>query len=344
MAERAKGVEQGVALRARVNGWITVQVNFAPGTVAVRQSLSEALNTNDASEIPAWSIPLCLPSDPGANEHYTHRARRYEFKYRIAQAETSLQDLRNALIYEAHMRRSKEKYSSGTEQTTHSVQVLKDMSARVNLEVERYQHVRRRLVLLWEHIKDAEDVEEHGGWWDILQILEDNHITGPTWLDDERIGEGGKMLSWIWTVPGTGSNSKQVALAGMYYSIFPQHCPDITIPSSKSGVLSGTGASAPVARGVPAIGRRNAPDRETLPLRGLSLGRAGSGSSRHLDHHHRPIPSKQAEEGDLGAPDNYRRKGCLRMAPSSSAPFIASEGCGGARWVGKEASDCHPAR
>lgn len=214
LAERTKIINQGVALSSRMSGWITVQSHFAPNTISLRQSLTDKASTESDDSTP-WLIPLCLPSDgPEAMRCYEHRARRYEFKYGLAEAETSLKDLRNALVFDAHMKASKEKYSSGVQQTTRSVQILKDMSDRVRREADRYRRVRKRLVLLWEGLKDAEDMEEHGDWMSVLEVLEDDHVRGPTSLDDERLGDGSKILSWIWTVPGTGADVRTVAFTG----------------------------------------------------------------------------------------------------------------------------------
>ncbi|TEB19581.1 hypothetical protein FA13DRAFT_1718652 [Coprinellus micaceus] len=203
MAERTKLVARGIA------------VHFTPGIAALRQSLTELSNDSDKSELAPWAIPLCLPSDPGANKLYDHRAKWYEFEYQITKAETVLHALHSALIYDTHMKRSKEEHASGTVVVTRSLQIMQDVKKQIDIQVKKYQHTRERLVLLWDDLKGAEDVEDHSDWMDGLEPLHDLDVEGPTSLDEELLGEGFKVLKWIWTVRGMGANVTEVAEAAL---------------------------------------------------------------------------------------------------------------------------------
>ncbi|TEB25274.1 hypothetical protein FA13DRAFT_1899707 [Coprinellus micaceus] len=221
-AERTRLFQRGIALHVRIKNWVAVQAHFAPGAAALRQGVSPVSNdsNSNSNEVTPWSIALCLPSDPGALDLYDTRAKRYEFIYHISEAETALSDLRGAILFDRHMARSRDEHSlgSGTTLVTRSIQIIQDVRKRISDHVDRYRKARERLVVLWGALSESEldDMNDYEDWAERLEPLKDDDIRGPTALDDEVLGEGFKILTWIWTVRGTGSDPTAVAKAGLW--------------------------------------------------------------------------------------------------------------------------------
>lgn len=216
--ERSSKLEKGNSLHRRIDGFLALQRLYSPKASALRAESEE----RDSSALAPWAIPLLLPSDTKDTlKCYDLRLTRYEFQYRVAQAETSLRSIRNLLLYKAHMLNSKKMYSSGTVAMTRSNVLIQDIANSIAFEVARYRNVYERLGRLWERVQTGSmrKLKSEAQWHRVLHPLLDCDLVPPTSLDGGGLGEGDKVLTWIWTVGGTGQDLNEVANDGE----FPEH-------------------------------------------------------------------------------------------------------------------------
>lgn len=188
---------------------------YAPLTSALRTQMEES----DTTALPSWQIPLLLPSHSAATRKcYDRRLVRYEFQFRVAQAETALRTLRSLLLYKSHMLASRKTNVSGTVAITRSSALIQDIANRIGVEVKRYRKAREILHTLWPYIKtgSVRALGDAAGWEEVLHPLLDSDIVSITSLDGVNLGEGDKSLSWIWTAAGTGQDMTEVAHNGAF--------------------------------------------------------------------------------------------------------------------------------
>lgn len=208
--DRSTVLERGNALYRRIEAWITLQRLYAPKSALLRG----ASDDRDTSTLSPWSIPLYLPSDSlETMDCYDLRLARYEFQFRIAQAESALKSLRGLLLYQAHMLNSKKAYTSGTTANTRSNSLIQDISDRISIDVEKYKKIRIRLTRLWGKLKlgDLTELKDEANWEHVLLELKPEDVAGVTSMEQLGLGEGDKTLTWIWTVAGTGHDTSEVA-------------------------------------------------------------------------------------------------------------------------------------
>ncbi|KAF6746229.1 hypothetical protein DFP72DRAFT_823348 [Ephemerocybe angulata] len=211
--ERSTVLERGNALYRRIEGWVALQRLYAPKGARLRDDSED----RDTSVLSPWSISLHLPSDSATTlKCYDRRLVRYEFHFRIAQAETTLKSLRGLLLYQSHMANSKAAYASGTEANTRSNTLLQEISDRIATDVSKYRKCRERLCRLWASLADGPmtDFEAEKNWERILLPLEDADVASVTSLQFDGFGEGDRGLTWIWTVAGTGHDLTDIANTG----------------------------------------------------------------------------------------------------------------------------------
>lgn len=227
--EQSVTIEAGNSLHRRIKSWLVLQRLYAPLTSALRTQLEEA----DTSAVPPWQIPLLLPShSAAARKCYDRRLVRYEFQFRVAQAEMALRALRALLLYKSHMLISRKGNVSGTVAITRSSALIQDIANRVGVEVKRYQKAREILQDLWPYLKTGSirALGDSAEWEKVIHPLHDSDVVTITSLDGINLGEGDKALSWIWTAAGTGQDMSEVAHNGMYPT-FALSCGHIFIDS-----------------------------------------------------------------------------------------------------------------
>ncbi|KAF6759469.1 hypothetical protein DFP72DRAFT_1063837 [Ephemerocybe angulata] len=207
--DRSIVLERGNALYHWVEAWVTLQRLYAPKSALLRVESED----RDVSTLSPWTIPLYLPSDSNNMlACYDRRLIRYEFQFRIAQAESTLKTLRGLLLYQAHMVNSKKAYTSGTIANTRSNVLIQDVADRINIEVEKYKKVRIHLTQLWSSLKKGSlaDLKSEADWESVLLELKPEDVAGVTSMEQIGLGEGDKTLTWIWTVAGTGHETSEV--------------------------------------------------------------------------------------------------------------------------------------
>lgn len=215
--DQSSALEEGNSLHRRIESWLSLQRLYAPRTSAIRAQSAES----DTSTLPPWQIPLLLPSSSAdARKCYDLRLIRYEFQFRIAQAETALGSIRSLLLYKSHMLASRKTHVSGTVAITRSSALIQDIANRVTIEVQRYRKVRGNIQDLWAQVKlgSMRALGSGAQWEKALHPLLDSDVVSVTSLDGVNLGEGDKALTWIWTAAGTGQDMSDVANNGLFPS------------------------------------------------------------------------------------------------------------------------------
>lgn len=131
----------------------------------------------------------------------------FEWRFRHAQATTTLDALRRHLLLRDQMYQSKDRFVRGQRSNTRSQTILKRMQATVDADVQKYRFVYKRLEALAVPLKKKED-----DWAKVIQVLADGDIQGFGKRKDEdpeashkKNTEGRRTLSWIWKTPGTAN-------------------------------------------------------------------------------------------------------------------------------------------
>ncbi|EAU89964.1 hypothetical protein CC1G_05880 [Coprinopsis cinerea okayama7 len=184
-------LQLSTAVQRRINAWISVQGSFMPQASAHRASKS---GPNDPTE----KVALYLPSSICGSITCDKRLIECEQRFRVAQAETALHDIRVVLMFRSQLWKSKKRYASGTRQHTRSNVVLDTLKVKLNRLAVKYRFLRAALVNLSLISGDV-------SWQDSLRVLADDDVKALTG-DDEALGEGHRVLSWIWTTAGVGDS------------------------------------------------------------------------------------------------------------------------------------------
>jgi len=135
-------------------------------------------------------LELLLPSAIGNRIPWDKRLGEYEWLLRDAQAHDSLHKLRANLRLKDYLLKEKKKSARGVRQNTRSQTQINNAVKKVKTAAIKYRVARKALVTLTPILgKDDK-------WCSELQILEDDDIRG---LPVMGLGEGTRILSWIWT-------------------------------------------------------------------------------------------------------------------------------------------------
>ncbi|KAH6890716.1 hypothetical protein BKA70DRAFT_1120446 [Coprinopsis sp. MPI-PUGE-AT-0042] len=194
---RSKVIEQSSSLQRKIDSWVSLQNSFMPPTVALRQAVDKQARVDEGPE----HIPLFLPSSLCIHvAKFDRKLFACEQEYRVAQAETTLHQLRGLILLRTHMHKSKARYGSGHRYMTRSNSLLSDVNTRIAQTAERYRLARSCLVQL-------ATVTGNTSWANSLKELAQSDVRGLT--DEDEGGEGQKKLKWIWTTPGTTDDQEE---------------------------------------------------------------------------------------------------------------------------------------
>lgn len=207
--QQAKVVERSTSLRRKIDAWIEVQHLYMPAIALLRARA----DCEGGGRPPAvQNIELFLPSETVGICVCDPHLLRYEWQFRYAQAETSLDDLRGLLLMRSMMYKSKDRYSRGQRQQTRSNTLLNRLEARIRYTSTKYRSIREALVALSVPLLEV-------SWTKVLQVLNDSDIAGLTSMDDSG-SEGRKKLTWIWNVQGTGADADENTQASEFPLVF----------------------------------------------------------------------------------------------------------------------------
>jgi hypothetical protein len=203
--ECAELEERRNALRRRLNTWMEVRKSYIPSMSDdhATSSFAESLHSMPADHLPE-TVSLRLPSTlPASGEPFPFNLDQIELRFRLAQADDSLSELRRLLRITMGLRDYQFKQIGPSQHAgtcaRNLVNWFKDKTSRC---AERYKVAHNALHAL----------NPKGEWQTYLQQLNDDDIRAPGRGDDES--EGFRELSWIWRVTrryglGQGSSLEQ---------------------------------------------------------------------------------------------------------------------------------------
>ncbi|RXW21399.1 hypothetical protein EST38_g4451 [Candolleomyces aberdarensis] len=210
----AANKDEATRIRQRFIDWEKLQCLYMPTVTPLRQADGEQ---GGAASENVQDICLYLPSDIIDKHPCSDRLAKYEFRYRIAQAYSSIRALRGRVVVKTHMVNSKKRYTHGNREITRSNAKIQEESARIAQEASRYRAIRQRLVKLSVVMNDR-------GWEKTFKVLKDEDLRGLTVQDrvdrvgkqvrEKVLGEGYKKLTWIWNVAATSTKGTNDAGGG----------------------------------------------------------------------------------------------------------------------------------
>ena len=206
--QKAKFLERSNSLRRKIEAWISVQQLHIPSIAPLRFRDDAAA----AKPVAVQDIKLFLPSFLPRSIDCPILFLRYEWDFRYAQAEETLNELRGVLILQSHMLKSKNRYVRGQRQMTRSAKLLDNVQQKVHEAVARYRRIRTALETLSPLLLNAD-------WGNTLRVLDDADVKGLTSMDNSA-SEGRKRLSWIWKVHGTSADADECTQAGRFLQFY----------------------------------------------------------------------------------------------------------------------------
>ena len=187
----AKLEEQRNVLRRRLNSWMEARNLYMPQISEDHATTStESPHATSASHLPE-SMPLRLPSTLPASlqKSCSFNLAQIELRFRLAQAEDSLSELRRLLRIKMGLKHYKSKQIGASQRGgTRAHNLINRFQDKITRCGERYRAAHHALLAL----------DPTGEWQTRLRQLKDKDIWAPGRGDDES--EGFREVSWIWQV------------------------------------------------------------------------------------------------------------------------------------------------
>lgn len=201
--EIAELEERRNVLRRRLNTWMEARNVYISEDHATTLS-TESSHATSAGH-PPETMPLRLPSALPASLRHScpFNLVQIELRFRLAQAEDSLSELRRLLRITMGLTHYKIKQIGPSQRAgTRARNLISRFKDKVSRCVEHYRVAHRALLTL----------DPEGEWQTHLQQLNDEDVRAPGRSDNES--EGFREVSWIWMVtrqrrPGQDSSLRQ---------------------------------------------------------------------------------------------------------------------------------------
>jgi hypothetical protein len=166
-----------------------------PGLIPMLDDMDEGEVTEDV-------VGLLLPSELSVEERSTWclpDIPSLEFRFRYAQADDTLAQLRRLLRLRQNLRNQNAKHLSHAQKAlTRTRGIFDSLRTRIVRATDRYSHARSAMLSL------DPDQKLSPGWMKRFQQLGDRDVCGPG-RDPEDTSEGQFRPSWIWLVPRLSS-------------------------------------------------------------------------------------------------------------------------------------------
>ncbi|KAK0500749.1 hypothetical protein EDD18DRAFT_1279950 [Armillaria luteobubalina] len=184
--QRAQVLEKSNRLRRTVESWFVVQEVHMPTvrTLRIRD------NRGDGPSLPAYSLPLYLPSSVLPAHPCDKTLTRAESRLRIAQGYDLLHTLRSQLLSLSKAYKDGDTNVLTQKERLKCHKTTRDLNARITQAKQYYRDVRKRLTILSTELGEW-------SWQAQLRILEDSDVRR---IADDEVGisEGNRTMSWIW--------------------------------------------------------------------------------------------------------------------------------------------------
>lgn len=194
--QKAQLHEKLNSLYRKLLNWFEIQLVYIPSVATLRSLPPSQSESFDLPDIPIVNTDLWLPSSIRNKVHWNRSLGEHEWSLRMAQANDSLEDLRQNLYLRDFLLKRKKDWSRGVRENTRSQTVIDRANAKVIASAAKYRIARIALSQL------APILDEDTSWASELRELSESDIEG---LPAEGWGEGRRRLSWIWVVAGVGA-------------------------------------------------------------------------------------------------------------------------------------------
>jgi hypothetical protein len=183
-----------------------MQQLYMPSVTAYRHTKSESDSVEDTSAS-IHNIQFMMPSEIVGLVHFNARLTRYEFKFRMGQAHSTIRDLQRALLLKSRLLISKKRYSLGTQVMTRSNALITEVGKWITQTAAKYNSVYSKL---WKLSRELGG--EETGDVSAFQVLKPEHLVGLASATDGP--DSFKSLSWIWKVRSPGKTDTEVTKDG----------------------------------------------------------------------------------------------------------------------------------
>jgi hypothetical protein len=151
---------------------------------------------SDVPDISIDKIQVLLPSNIGTQIPWNKQLGEYEWLLREAQAQDSLDKIRQNLRLRDFLLKKKKDWSRGVRENTRSQTAITQATNKVTAFTTKYRAARTALGNL------APLLNKGDKWSSEFLLLQDADIKG---LPAEGWGEGTRKLSWIWMSQGVSN-------------------------------------------------------------------------------------------------------------------------------------------
>lgn len=210
---RSKVAEKANSIRRRYDAWIKIQNLYMPTVAACRERIDPERKSEE-DERSVHDACLLLPSDLiGTSTRFTRALAAHEFRFRVAQAYTTLDTLRGHILSRSHLWISKKLIASGTVQSTRSNTLIARLGVKIKRCTGKYRDIHRRILKLREYAPPgcAQDA-------DAFHPLLDADLAALSFMEEGP--EKSKKSSWIWNVQGIGEDADNHGQAGVYFMTY----------------------------------------------------------------------------------------------------------------------------
>jgi hypothetical protein len=201
--------------------------------------LSHVLENDETSN---ETTKLWLPSELSPDDQATWclpGIPALEFRFRYAQADDSLAEIRRLQRTLQGLHDQNSKHSKGQRPGTRSQGVFSSFEARSRRAVTRYRHARQAMLAL------DPSQRFRPGWLQRFRVLEDADVRGPGRETKDK-SEGKFQLTWIWLVPRQPSNTSNNSVAPTNKSVAPTNKPVTTTNTASGSNVTTSSTSATV--------------------------------------------------------------------------------------------------
>ncbi|KIL56864.1 hypothetical protein M378DRAFT_188510 [Amanita muscaria Koide BX008] len=188
--QRARLQEKKNALHRKLTSWQEVQAIYIPAIASAVRTMGHTEDELRGTDFSVFGINLWLPSSIGEKAPWDRRLGEYEWLLRDAQARDALNGLRQNLRLRDFLLKKKKDWSCGVRQNTRLQTIISQALKKISGFATKYRITRTALSRL------APVLQKGHAWSAEFPLLRDEDIQG---LPVQSLGEGRRVLSWIWT-------------------------------------------------------------------------------------------------------------------------------------------------
>ncbi|KDR67025.1 hypothetical protein GALMADRAFT_106020 [Galerina marginata CBS 339.88] len=201
--QQAKLKLQSNASFRKIKSWIQIQQLYVPVLGLIRARESQKAETEPKPQ----DIRLYLPSSMPRTTPCDDRLRNIEWELRKSQCIDALDDLRESLRLKSHIIIYKSKNWRGQQANTRAQKII----SRNQINIEKAAYTYR---LARDALARLAPILEIVGWEgqfprlreDDIKTLEADSQKTRKEMKNNKVGEGRRKMSWIWTQPGVGGD------------------------------------------------------------------------------------------------------------------------------------------